>query len=272
MRPNSIAAIEKGLRALVLAFALASWSAVPAAAQDGWLKSGSFIGPHDLTMDLADSLTKMGGRMTAASNANVTVAGTVTDSSGPRAVTITVQSPGYLRYAEHGRAITFDGKHFTASSGGQLSTDDLRLVESLLAYFPDTVFLQLARQGSIRRVGNGFRADNGKAADYQGPWWTIYMFTPSAWEGLAPGQPLQQKIFIAIDEQTSLLSEVRAVDNSGRPDQMVMQTKVGKWFQQGTQWFPGTITRLENGHQVLQFQASQASAGTQVAPSSITIP
>jgi hypothetical protein len=134
------------------------------------------------------------------------------------------------------------------------------------------VFLQLARKGLLRRVGSGFRTDDGKSLDYAGPWWTVYAFDPQPWQGLAKGQPLQQEMLIAFDEQSGLLAEVRVVDNFGQADQMVTETQFSGWFQQNGQWFPGTISRLENGRQVLSFQAQQASAGPAAAASSIWKP
>jgi len=257
----------------MLACSVHALAQVAAPPQTGWLRSGAFIGPGDLPPDLAAALQKLGGRMMSANKANTTIAGTVTDASGSRPATIIVQAPGYLRYTESGssRVVTFDGSRFNSKSG-PLAADDVRVAESLLASFPDMVFLQLARKGFLRRVGSGFRTDDGRTPNYAGPWWTVYAFGPGAWQGLSTGQPLQQEFLIAIDAQTWLLSEVRVVDNLGAPDQKVTQTQFSGWFQQGDQWFPGTITRLENGQRVLSFQSKQAAAGPQAAVNSITAP
>lgn len=264
---------RQGFGALaVAACVLAFWSAAPAMAQTAWLPGGDFIGPRDLPPDFAALLQRLGGRLTAATNANVSVTGTVTDEKGSRAAQVTVQAPGLLRYQEgQSRVITFNGTNFLSGSGS-LSTDDSRVAESLLAHFPDAVLLQIARGGGLlRRIGTGFRTDNGKTPNYKGPWWTVYGFSPGPWTGLSAGQPLQQRVIIAIDEQSGLLSEIRVVENMGTPSQSVTQTKISNWFQQAGQWYPGTIARLENGQQVLSLKIQQGSVGTQVSPATITV-
>ena len=243
------------------------------AAQTGWLGSGNLIGPNDLTQDFAAALQKQGGRMASLGVANVTVTGTVTDANGSRLAKITVQAPGYLRYEEPGtsRVLTFDGSTFSSKSG-RIAAGDTPTVESLMAGFPDMIFLQLARKGLLRRVGSGFRTDNGKNPNYAGPWWTVSAFSPAVWQGLSKGQPLQKDMLIAIDESSWMLSEVRVTENPGAANQEVTQTQYSGWFQQSGQWFPGKIARLESGREVLRFEAQQASVGPQVDSSLISKP
>ncbi len=266
-RRHNWRAFPLGMVAVVIGIA-------PALAQQGgWLRGGSFIGSNDLPPEFAAVLKKQGGRMTAPANSNVSIDGTITDANGSRPANITVQATGLLRYQEgKGRAIAFGGAGFQGK-GSSLSDDDWRVADSLLANFPDSVPLQLARNGgALRRIGAGFRTDDGTTPNYQGPWWTLYAFAPGPWQGLSKGQPLQQELLIAIDEQSGLLSEVRLVENMGKPNQKVTQTRFLSWFQQGGQWFPGAIVRLENGQQVLSFQSQQASVGAEGDPNSITQP
>jgi hypothetical protein len=205
---------------------------------------------------------KFGGRMTNATNASVSLAGTITDANGSRAAQIAVQAPGVFRYQEtgNGRTLTFNGSQF-GTANGQGGTGDQRVQESLLADFPDTLLLQMAAGAGARRLGSGFRTDNGKTPNYTGPFWTVYVFSPVVRPGLKPGQPLQQQLMIAIDTATGLMAEVRSITNSHTSSQQVVQTQFKNWFQQGGQWFPGQIVRLENGQQVLSFQAQQGGGG-----------
>jgi len=238
--------------------------AMPAYAQSaGWLQGGSnLIDPTQLPPAMVGVLGALGGRMMTADKAQVAIAGSITDSSGTRAAQIIVQAPGYLSYREgQGRAITFDGTQFK-TKGGAPSADDERIMESLLAHFPDTVLLQFATGGGWRRVGSHFRTDSGKSANYTGPYWTLYAFSPSDRPGLTRGQALQQEIFIAVDDQTGLISEVRMAVNTGPKQVTVTETQFNNWVQQAGQWFPGQIVRLENGKQVLSFQTQQSAVGT----------
>ncbi len=96
---------------------------------------------------------------------------------------------------------------------------------------------------------------------YSGPYWTVFSFSPNTRQGLGLGSPLQQSLFIAIDEHTGLLSDVRVVGTTGLSQQNVTQTQFSNWLLQGDQWIPGTIVRLENGSPVLSFKTQQASVG-----------
>ncbi len=243
-------------------------SLTPASGQNGPLwGGGNFIVPSSLPPEFGAAFQKMGGRMTGAANASVTLSGTLTDANGPRTAQITVQAPGLLRFQDGNSCVlAFDGNQFQGKNnpGG---AGDQRIQESLLANFPDMVFLQLATGGGLRRIGGGFRTDDGKNPNYTGPYWRLYAFAPGPRPGLKAGQPLQQPIFIALDEQTGLLAEVRVALNAGKANQQVTQTQFQNWFQQSGQWFPGQITRLENGKQVLSFQVQQAGVSGQAAPS-----
>jgi hypothetical protein len=241
-------------------------STTPVVAQQSTLKGGgSLIDPTQLPPAMVGVLGALGGRMLTTDKAQIALAGTITDSGGTRSAQILVQAPGYLSYREtQGRAITFDGAQFKTKSGAP-SADDERIMESLLAHFPDTVLLQFAAGGGWRRVGSHFRTDDGKATNYKGPYWTIYAFSPSDRPGLVRGQALQQEIFVAIDDQTGRISEVRTAVNTGPKQVTVTQTQFSNWVQQGGQWYPGKIVRLENGKEVLSFQTQQAGVGVSSA-------
>lgn len=227
----------------------------------------AFIGPTDLPPALGAALQAMGGRLTTAAMAQVTLSGTITDAGGSRSAQFTIQAPGLLRYQDgNGAAVTFDGSSVHAGSG-PVSAANQDVFESLLANFPDSVFLQIANGGGLRRLGSHFRTDDGKTPNYTGPYWTVYSFSPRSRKGLAAGQALQETLFIAFDEKTGLMSDVRTVTQNGA-QQTVTQTEFSNWFQQNGQWFPGSIVRLANGQQTLSFQTQQASVGQALATTS----
>jgi hypothetical protein len=234
--------------------------AVLAAGQGIRLRHGTLIVPEDLPREFSASLKRMGGRLMSPEQAVTSVTGTLTDTSGTRQVQITVQAPGYLRFQANSQVITYDGSRWQRKNDAG-EQESKRIEESLLANFPDALFLQLANGGGLRRIGGGFRADNGKTPNYAGPYWTLYAFSPLAVPGLPPGQALQQNQFLALDEKTGLLSEARHVLRSGSITQ-VTQTKFNQWFQQAGQWYPGEIVRRENGQQVLRFAVQQAATGS----------
>jgi hypothetical protein len=252
--------IYSALLITTIAMAAAQTTGTTSASSTGWLISGNFIGPNDLPTDMASVLQTMGSRMMNAATAQVALTGTTTDSNGSRAAQIIVQAPGYLSYREGTtRALTFNGSSFQ-SSAGQLTSSDEQVVESFLAHFPDTVLLQLCTGGSLRRVPGHFRSDASRSQPYSGPYWRIFEFSPSNRQGLLRGQALQQELFIAVDEATWLVSEVRVVTKTANVVS-VIETQFTNWFQQSGQWFPGQIARLENGTQVLSFATTQGTVG-----------
>jgi hypothetical protein len=148
----------------------------------------SLISPQNLIPPLASSLQAMGARMQTADKAQITLVGTVTDSRGSRSAQITVQAPGYWAYRESSsRAVTFDSTNFTTKSG-PLTPDDEAVGESLLAHLPDSVFLQVAFGGSLRRIESHIRTDDGKSKAYSGPYWTVFAFAPGLRQGLTQGK------------------------------------------------------------------------------------
>src|ERR1019366_5541876 len=106
------------------------------------------------------------------------------------------------------RVITFDGGQFR-SNGNSAGADDDRVRDSLLAHLPDTMFLQIAGGGALRRLGTHFRTATGQ--NYSGPYWSLYAFSPVSRSGISAAHALQQGVFLAFDEGNSLLAEVRIV-------------------------------------------------------------
>lgn len=232
-------------------------------AQNTWQKNGLLIAKGDLPVEFAACLQKMGGRLMTADKAAITMSGMLTDASGSQSVQITVQAPGYLRFQDgNSRVLTYNGVKWQ-SKNGKGGQNDSRIEESVLAHLPDAFLLQLANGGAVRRIGGRFRTDNGKTPNYAGPYWSLYGYSPNARPGLALGQPLQQSVFVALDESTLMVSEIRIVVKSQGASPQVTQTKFTNWFQQAGQWYPGAITRVENGLQTLQLTVQQASTGPQ---------
>lgn len=100
----------------------------------GLLPSGSLIVSSELPDNFAATLQKMGGRMMDASVAQVTLAGTTTDSKGSRAAQIIVQAPGLMSYREGtSLALTFGGTQFASS--GAVPSNQEAILESFWPTF-----------------------------------------------------------------------------------------------------------------------------------------
>jgi hypothetical protein len=241
--------------------------------QPGWLfNQASLIAPGVLPSHLAISLQQTGARMMTTDKAQVALTGSITDSQGTRSAQFTIQAPGYMMYRDStGHAVVFNGTSLASTGGTALSSSDAAIAESLLAHFPDMVCLQVATGGSYRRIGSHFRTDGSTGGTYTGPYWTVLAFAPAARQGLTAGAALQQQLFIAIDESTGFISEVRMAVNTGSQQLQITQTQFANWTNQSGQWYPGSIVRLVNGKQVFSFQAQAITVGA-AGPTTAFIP
>lgn len=238
----------------------------------GWLfNQQSLIQPGFLPAQFEQALELTGARMTTSNTAQLTYAGTITDGQGKRTAQVTIQAPGYLVYRDsNNHAVAFNGSALQATSGA-LSSSDEAIAESLLAHFPDMVCLQVATGGSYRRIGTHFRTDNGKTPNYTGPYWTVLAFAPKARSGLTPGAAMQQNLYVAFDERTGYIAEVRTALNTGPKQQHVIETQFSNWTQSSGQWYPASIVRLESGTQTLSFQVQSINVGP-AGPTTIFVP
>ena len=249
------------MRRLILGVLVAACIEPKVLAQE-WVKDNKYFVKGGLPGDFERVREVLGQHMTTPANATLRMEGQLTDSSGTRGATITVQAPGYLLLAEsNSRTIGYDGDKWKITNGKGPQAD-AQAQESLLAHLPESFLLQLANNGTVRRIGAHFRTDNGKTPNYTGPYWTIYSFTPSARNGLAHGQALQQGYLVAIDEKTGFLAEVRVIvkTNPNLPPS-VTQTKYNKWNTQNGHSYPTEIVRIENGQQTLKFAVQTAQTG-----------
>lgn len=228
----------------------------------------STVADEDLPGRLAASHIRMGKRMSDSQNGLITITGAISDDAGTRQAQLSIQSTGHMLYRENaGRALAFNASGFQKANGNPNQEDDA-LFESLFAHFPDSVFLQASNGGSFRRLGSHFRADGSSGGGYVGPYWTIFAFSPKQRADVPASKALQQDLFIAVDDLTDLVAEIRVVSESPGGLQripQVIQTQFLDWKQYGDQWFPGRIVRLVNGKQAVSFQVQQATVSATVA-------
>lgn len=112
-------------------------------------------------------------------------------------------------------------------------------------------------------MGGQFRLDDGKAANYTGPFVNYYeqVLLPRT-KGNLHGAEIRR--LIAIDSATQLLRFVRYF-TIGKND-VSTETQFNSWRRFGDQWFPGEIVRLEAGRQIFRFQVTRAEVGDKLSP------
>lgn len=234
--------------------------ALHALAQQGGTSEGSspaLLRQEQMLPELQTARGKLGDRLTVAGKEQVVFTGTLTDASGPRLARITWQVGGWFRLEELGglrRVLLFDGANLR-NTKGEVGPDEKRLMDSLIIALPENVFWHAANQAvAMRFLGGRFRATDSIADEYAGAYSDLFALYPPS----SPAQGLfvaEAQHVIALDSGTLLLASVSHAASAGGNSSEV-QTQLSNWTQQAGQWFAGTITRLENGQQTLQFSVT----------------
>ena len=107
--------------------------------------------------------------------------------------------------------------------------------------------------GTIHRfLGERVRGDDGKTADYKGPWYDVVFAGGPARS--QPGNPNRLKFFY-FDNDTKFPARTDYI----LPDTRKISTEFRNWTRIGGQSFPGQIVRSENDVVVFTFTIVQAS-------------
>ena len=210
----------------------------------------------------------LGSRLTASGSERTVHSATLVDGNGKRNVTITTELPGKLRIddpGQQGKALTFDGNN-GASNKGPASADDNDLLE-LLSYDTQDGFLSAVANGAaLRLIGGNFRTDDGKAANYTGPWLEVYqVIFPAASRS---DKSIRAKFYM-FDSSTHLLNRVGydAVGGSTR-----VEVVYGPWQTVQGIPVPGKLTRFENGVKKQEVEVSTATFSKGASDNAFTKP
>jgi hypothetical protein len=217
--------------------------------------SSVLLHPSSLPGVVGQYLQAFGDRIYKAGNERSTLVGTYTDKSGSFPAQLTWEAPGNIRFeltSKPGSALVFSQASGTVSA--TVTGANANVLESLLDDAAESFLYNFQGGSAYRLLGRHFRADDGKATNYQGPWYDIYSAIGPAKS--QPGNPTRVKQFF-LDSQTGLLAMTRYVDTSKVP----VVTEFGKWSQINGQAFPGQIVRKENGVVVFTFAIANSSAG-----------
>jgi hypothetical protein len=192
-------------------------------------------------------LHSFGDRIQKAGNERTVLVGTYSDPSGNTQGQLTWQAPGSVRFDrsnQPGKALIYNSTSGVLV-GASISPQDANIFESLLDD-PAESFLYGFQSGtSYRLIGQRFRADDGKAANYKGPWYDVY-----AANGIGKAQP-NKPTFVKhyyIDSVTGLLAKTQYLSSG-----ILVTTEFNSWTNVNGQSFPGQIVRKEGGTVVFTF-------------------
>ncbi|MFN0101991.1 MAG: hypothetical protein ACKV2U_07870 [Bryobacteraceae bacterium] len=193
-------------------------------------------------------------------NARVLYVGVLRDSRGARPVEIVIQNPGLVRIAEGGtgaRVTSFDGNR-VFSSVGAVSTDQQRILETMMADAPEAIFQQLASGEAFRRIGGGHKVAGSGTATVPAEFVDVYQLFPMG--RVIRALPSATARFFAFDSSSLLLKYVSYRSASGP----TVNSRFEEWRTTGGESHPGRIRRLENGVEVFSVDIQAIQVGSRL--------
>jgi hypothetical protein len=166
-----------------------------------------------------------------------------------------LEIPRKIRYQEdNSKTIVWDGTKTKASA--QVSDSDEDLLESLFEDSMDGMVYTISQAKLFRPLMYRARLDDGKSKSYAGPYVDIFeIILPVPSKAAAT---VRQKHFY-FNSQTELLDRVLYL--SGPKGSVRVETRFQNWRLVNKTWVPGSITRAENGVDLLTFTVIGAEVG-----------
>jgi len=219
------------------------------------------ISASQLPASMQERFRRIGLRLQKTENARVAYAGILQDSRGARPVEIVIQNPGSVRIAEGGvvgRVTSFDGNR-VISSAGALTSDQEKLLETLMADSPEAVFQQLAAGEAFRRIGGGHKVAGTGTGDVPAESVDVYQLFPRG--RVTKAVPAATPRFLAFDSSSQVLKYVSYRSAGG----LAVTSFFENWKTTGGESHPGRIRRLENGVEVFRVEIQTLQVGTRLA-------
>ncbi len=201
--------------------------------------------------NLRVELNAQGDRFERKGKERVALVGRLTDARGvSKPVTIMRDIRGRFRLAVQGRVVAFDGV-VESSRGGGLSAEELAAAESLIDDSAEVFFAAVDRGDALRLIGRRFRADDGAAPSYAGPWRDIYEL---CWRGRGGRERPERVKYFYFDSATGLPERVRYEGVGGE-----VETLAADWREVAGQFVPLRITRWVGGRKRFSFVVDTVS-------------
>ncbi len=212
---------------------------------------------------LRGTLDAHGDRFEKQGKERLTIVGTISDPSLSQEEKtpsrLIFEFPDKLRLEKQRKdklhVTIFDGKT-KFKVGDTLKKEEEDELESLVLDSTDH-FLAGHMQGfTTRFLGSRFRLDDGTSRDYKGPFYDIYQLTDQIPSGNSEKREQHKRYFINSNSQ--LIERITyQIKNNGRDVDVIVQ--YSGWQKVNGQQLPTTITRLENGKEIMSLSISAAS-------------
>lgn len=203
---------------------------------------------RNIPEDLWKYVGPLGDRLRAPGKERLVMTAVLTEAGRDTNVELIYEFPGRLSVRETGpagRVLTLAGQDVWAGAGNPSQRDE-DLLESFGEDSAEGFFEALLQGAALRRLGGRFRTEDGRAANYRGPWHDIFEVTGQARAARARG--LRPKTY-HFDSETRLLWKARyrrAAAAGG-----IVETVFTDWRTVNGQAAPHQIERSENGVRAL---------------------
>lgn len=217
-----------------------------------------------LQTPLRDALDVLGDRIEKPGKERVVYVGASRrqGNSGAIPLRLILELPGLMRLEEGAggrlRVIGFDGGKGWVT-GGQFSAAEQSVIETLVFDSAERLLLSQTQGAVTRFLGQRFRIDSGPVTRAT-VFYDIYQISDQININSAPR--IQPKLYY-LNSDSQLLERVRyKIERGGR--QIEVEVLLSNWWRADNQRLPGSITRLEDGEEILRLTINAATHGPRV--------
>ena len=210
------------------------------------LRNDQFVRMSSLEPRLRPALQALGDRIQKPGKERMILMGTMQIANGETTpIALNLQFPDRLRLEEQGigprRLLTFDSST-PGRAGNSLDQTDRDIIETLVYDTAEHFFLTQANGSATRLLGLRFRADDGTAPNYSGPYYDLYEVSDLV---STKSEPQVQSKYYSINSTTLLPERVQyQVQRNGSPVQV--EIRLSEWQETVGQILARRIVRLEN--------------------------
>lgn len=171
-----------------------------------------------------------------------------------RPARLVLEFPDRLRLEEQDGVTIYKNDDFTFSNG-VLKKNEQDEVESLIFDSVDHFLASQMHGAATRFLGSRFRMDDGKNPQYAGPFYDLYQVTDRI--TIKKTVREQRKLYF-FNSDSLLLERVRyQIERDSKP--IKVEVTISGWQKLNGQQIPNSITRAEDGAQVLALSITSAA-------------
>jgi len=230
-----------------------------------------YVNPNGLGSEVRDYLRAYGTRLITPGKERTILIGTYSNGAMTAPATITFQLPNQTRLDLGGsspKTLILNGSQTSVTAPGS----DQDLLETLSDDTAESFLFGLSNGVPTQFLGSRFRSDapngNTDSTSYAGPLRDIYRRRAPV--AAVTGSPVRAKMY-RFDSRTKYFAGCRyTITRNGVP--VAVEVVHGSWMTVGTESFPTSITRIENGTQVFSISIQQVLTAVKSLDSTFKLP